>query len=343
VDLYDDGAVERLMSFDLKDVTVAYWMAYVEKKNERDSIEFNGTMFRNFLDALVEGAPNLKHIVLQVGTKYYGSHKGPIVKMIETPYPETDERHEGLNFYYTQEDYLKEIFELHSRTGHNDWRWSYSVTRPNTIIGFAAGNFMNAGGTLAAYALVLKEVGKPLIWPGSYEYWTRIVDISDANTVARFEVFLSERLDPANVSTHSFQNQGYNIVNGDVFRWSRMWPRIAEYFGMQWEGPRQDRCKVTVAQQMAEVDAVGIWRKIAEREELLQSDVTKVATWDFLDMEYGRSWDVISSMTKGRNLGWTEYMDSEACFFRVFNQMKEEGYLPRSLSGTKPSVPSIVL
>jgi hypothetical protein len=263
--------------------------------------------------------------------------------MIEPPYPETDDRHEGLNFYYTQEDYLKEKFERNSRKGQNDWKWSYSVTRPSTIIGFAMGNFMNEGGSLAVYALVLKEIGKPLIWPGSSEYWKCFVDISDADTLARFEMFLSERLDPANVSTHPFQNQGYNIVNGDVFRWSRMWPRIAEYFGMQWEGPPQDGSRITATQRMNEVDAVGVWRKIAERENLLQADLNKVATWEFLDFEFGRTWDIISGMTKGRNLGWTEYLDSEACFFHLFDQMKEEGYLPRSLSGAKPAIPSLVL
>jgi len=200
---------------------------------------------------------------------------------------------------------------------------------------------MNEGSTLAVYALILKEVGKPLVWPGSADYWKRIVDFSDANIVARFEVFLSERLNPANDITHPFQNQGYNIVNGDVFRWSRMWPRIAEYFGMQWEGPPQDGSRVTAVQRMNEVDAVSVWRKIAEREKLVEADVNKVTTWEFLDGELGRSWDVISSMTKGRNLGWTEYIDSENCLFRLFDRMKEEGYLPRSLSGTKPSIPSI--
>lgn len=29
------------------------------------------------------------------------------------------------------------------------------------------------------------------------------------------------------------RNEDFNVVNGDVFRWKWMWPRIAEYFDIE--------------------------------------------------------------------------------------------------------------
>ena len=37
-------------------------------------------------------------------------------------------------------------------------------------------------------------------------------------------------------TTDLAKNNAYNIVNGDIFRWNWMWPRIAKWFGVEWEG-----------------------------------------------------------------------------------------------------------
>ena len=39
--------------------------------------------------------------------------------------------------------------------------FGWSVHRPHTIIGYALGNAMNMGTTLAAYATICKETGRP--------------------------------------------------------------------------------------------------------------------------------------------------------------------------------------
>ena len=33
--------------------------------------------------------------------------------------------------------------------------------------------------------------------------------------------------------TPAARNEDFNVVNGDVFRWSWMWSRIAEWFGIE--------------------------------------------------------------------------------------------------------------
>ena len=72
--------------------------------------------------------------------QYYGVHKGGDY-LAQRPYKEDAPRHAGRNFYFTQEDLLKEYAEQH--------RWKYVITRPNIIIGVARGNFMNFATSLA--------------------------------------------------------------------------------------------------------------------------------------------------------------------------------------------------
>ena len=59
----------------------------------------------------------------------------------DTPFREEQKRLQYENFYYTQEDVL---FESAARSG-----FTWSVHRPHTVIGWAIGNAMNMGLTLA--------------------------------------------------------------------------------------------------------------------------------------------------------------------------------------------------
>ena len=81
--------------------------------------------FRNAMTAIEATASELKHVCLLQGSKYYGRHLGPF----KTPAKESDARHFPPNFYYTQEDFLKEL--AHCK------RWSYSLMRPHIVFGYA--------------------------------------------------------------------------------------------------------------------------------------------------------------------------------------------------------------
>jgi hypothetical protein len=56
----------------------------------------------------------------------YGVHKGGEF-LAETPFRENAPRHQGLNFYYVQEDMLKEAAKK------SEYHWI--VSRPNFIVG----------------------------------------------------------------------------------------------------------------------------------------------------------------------------------------------------------------
>ncbi len=87
---------------------------------------------------------------------------------------------------------------------------------------------MNMGSTLAAYASICKELGRPFKFPGSAAQWNGLSDMTDARVLGKQLVWAS--------TTDVAKNEAYNIVNGDIFRWSWLWPRLAKWFGVAWEG-----------------------------------------------------------------------------------------------------------
>ena len=87
---------------------------------------------------------------------------------------------------------------------------------------------MNMGTTLAAYASICKELGRPFKFPGSAAQWNGLTDMTDARVLGKQLVWAS--------TTDIAKNEAYNIVNGDIFRWSWLWPRLAKWFGVAWQG-----------------------------------------------------------------------------------------------------------
>ena len=79
------------------------------------------------------------------------------------------------------------------------------------------------------------------------------------------------------MSDHQAANQAFNITNGDTFRWSRLWPRQAGYFGLQ-----PDRLRAAKPHRWM-ADRTPVWRPTVERYGLLYSDVADVALWPFED------------------------------------------------------------
>ena len=122
--------------------------------------------------------------------------------------------------------------------------------RPHTLIGWALGNAMNMGVTLAVYAAICRETGRGFHFPGSREQWEAVTDVTDAGLLADHLVWAA--------TTPAAANQALNIVNGDVFRWRRLWPRLAAALGV--EPVPFDGEPAPLEQQMA--DAGEIWPEI---------------------------------------------------------------------------------
>src|SRR5271169_236380 len=215
-DLLDPAALSSaLAGLKPTHLFIATWL---RQPTEKENIHINSAMVRNLLEA-VAPAGTLQHAALVTGLKHY---LGPFEAygkgtLPATPFREEQPRLDIENFYYAQED---EVFAAAAR--HN---FGWSVHRPHTIIGYALGNAMNMGVTLAVYASICRATGRPFLFPGSAAQWNSLTDMTDARLLAR-------HLEWAATTPAAF-NHAFNIVNGDVFRWNWMWPRLAAWFGIE--------------------------------------------------------------------------------------------------------------
>jgi nucleoside-diphosphate-sugar epimerase len=289
--------------------THVFLTTWLRQPTEAENIAINGTMVRNLLEAL-SSTGSVRHVALVTGLKHY---LGPFEnygkgKLPATPFREEQGRLDVENFYYAQED---EVFAAAQRDG-----FTWSVHRPHTIIGYAIGNAMNMGVTLATYASICREIGRPFLFPGSAMQWNSLTDMTDARLLARHLQWAS--------TTPATENQAFNVVNGDVFRWSWMWGRIAQWFGVEpVEFPAEG---IPLELQLA--DAAPIWAEIARKHKLVQPDLTVLASAWHTDADLGRPIEVLTDMSKSRKLGFLDYQATSDSFSDLFSRLREEHLIP---------------
>jgi hypothetical protein len=119
-------------------------------------------------------------------------------------------------------------------------------------------------------------------------------------------------------------DHAFNVVNGDIFRWSWMWGRIAEWFGI--EPAPFDGFVLPLEEQMKE-DAP-TWRRIAEREGLVEPDLHRQASPWHTDVDLGRPIEVVTDMSRCRRLGFTGYQTTDAAFFDLFAELRADRLIP---------------
>ncbi len=282
---------------------------WARQNSEAENIRVNSAMVRNLLDGLSLGK-STRHVALVTGLKHY---LGPFEAygkgtLPQTPFREEQGRLDVENFYYAQED---EVFAAAERDG-----FTWSVHRPHTVIGQAVGNAMNMGTTLAVYATICRESGRPFRFPGSAAQWNGLTDMTDANLLAKQLLWAAE--------TPEAKNEAFNVVNGDIFRWSWMWGRIADWFGIK--AAPFDGTVIPLEQQM-ENDAE-IWNRIAIRENLVEHDLARLASPWHTDADLGRPIEVVTDMSKSRRLGFREYQPTDDAFFALFEALRKSRLIP---------------
>lgn len=306
-DLQDEaGTAAAVASLRPDAVFITTWL---RQDSEAENIRVNAAMVRNLLAGLRLGG-STRHVALVTGLKHY---LGPFEAygkgtLPQTPFREEQGRLDVENFYYAQED---EVFAAAERDG-----FSWSVHRPHTVIGMAVGNAMNMGTTLAVYATLCRETGRPFRFPGSAAQWNGLTDMSDARLLARHLLWAA--------TTPDAQNEAFNVVNGDVFRWSWMWGRIAEWFGLKPAG--FDGSVLPLEVQMA--GDVPVWRSIAEREGLVEPDLERLSSPWHTDADLGRPIEVVTDMSKSRKFGFTAYQATDDAFFDLFARLRAERLIP---------------
>lgn len=300
-DLLDGADTRRQLARPLG-ITHVFYAAYSERPSWAEMVEPNVRMLANLLDAVEPVSPALAHVNVMHGTKWYGSHLGPF----KTPAREDDPRHMPPNFYYDQYDLMAE------RQRGKPWTWSSA--RPHAICGFAIGNPMNLVMVLAIYAAISKALGLPLRHPGSEANYHALYQCSEASLLARAMVWMAS--DPA------CANEAFNITNGDLFRWSNFWPRLAAYFDME-VGSRQ---QVRLADMMR--DKGPVWDRLVAEHGLRPIAYEQIASWAYGDFVFSAGYDIISSTLKARQYGFHEAVDSEAMFLRLFDELRAQRVIP---------------
>lgn len=301
VDLTDRASCEEMLK-NIPEATHLVFAAYQEKPTPAELVETNLLMLKNLVEVLEATAPHLQHVTLMQGGKAYGAHIGPF----PSPAKESDPRHMPPNFYYDQEDFLRERSQGKS--------WSWTALRPEAVIGMAVGNPMNLLMAIAVYGTMAKTLGVPMSFPGSREAYDVLYQVTDTRILASAIEWAGE--------TSSCRGEIFNITNGDYFRWSRIWPRIADFF----EIPAGEPFPLSLQQMMA--DKGPVWEKLTKEHGLKEYPYEKIVSWQFGDFILKNTFDNITSTIKARQHGFADCTDTEEMFIDRLKALRKEGYIP---------------
>jgi nucleoside-diphosphate-sugar epimerase len=300
-DLLDAAATARALEA-ARDTTHVFYAALKGGKDLADEEAINGAMLRNLLDGLKQVGAPLQRVVHYQGAKVYGVHLGPAL----APFYEDDPRHLGPNFYYAQEDLLRE------RAAAGEFEWS--ILRPDVVVGDIAGNPMNIVMVMGVFAALSRQAGVPLRFPGSHKTYNGVLaQVTDADWLARASVWAA--LSPA------VRNEAFNLV-GEPFRWERIWKTVAADFGIEVAPPQP----FSLARQMPSQAAA--WQRLAQEKGLRPLDYAKLVAWPFGDFIFNTEFDMISDMGKIRRAGFTEALEPGDTVVAAIRSLRRQGYLP---------------
>jgi nucleoside-diphosphate-sugar epimerase len=307
-DLLDPASLAQAL--DEHAPTHVFITSWMRQDSELENIRVNALMVRNVLDALAP-KKSVRHVALVTGLKHY---LGPFEAyassgtLPDTPLRESQPRLPLDNFYYAQED---EVYAAAERD-----RFTWTIHRPHTVIGMAVGNAMNMGTTLAVYASICKETGRPFQFPGSEAQWNGLSDVTDARILARQLRWAAD--------TDAARNEAFNITNGDYFRWSWLWRRLAAWFGVQAAG--FDGTIRPLEAEMA--NDRELWRGIAQKYRLAEPDLDRLASAWHTDLDLGRPIEVMTDMANSRRLGFCGWQSTEDSFFDLFAALRAQRLIP---------------
>lgn len=292
-------------------ITHVFFAALYEKPDliagwrDPEQMAVNLSMLRNLLDDLEPAARGLSHITILQGTKAYGSHIEPM----RLPAKERWPRHPHENFYWLQEDLLRERQPKST--------WTFSILRPQVVLGYAVSSPMNIIAAIGAYTAVMRELGRPLAFPGGGRY---LNGGSDSRLIARAAEF---------AGTHRVAaNEIYNVVNGDVLVWQDIWPSIARHFGMQ----HGDPAPMNLEREMPAFEP--IWRRVVERHGLRNLSLSELigSSWQFTDRAFAYGIeapsDSVMSPIKLRQAGFADCLDTEDAVLYWLAKMQTMRLLP---------------
>lgn len=311
VDLRDAGACENAFS-GVDDITHVVYTAVFEKPGlipgwrDEDQMQTNLAMLRNVMGPLAVAARGLRHVSLLQGTKAYGVHLHPI----RIPARERHPRDEHANFYWLQEDYLREICA--------EREWAMSIWRPQLIVGPNYGVVMNLPPVIGAYGAICREEGRPFSFTGGPSWAWEAVDV---RLVADALVWGAE--------ADSAKGETFNITNGEVFEWRDLWPAMAETLGV--EVGEDDQLSLA---ELLPSKAV-VWDRIVERHGLRRLPITELLGESHFYADFCFAYGAARtpppafvSTVKIKQAGFTSVFDTEASFTHWLRVLQDRRVLP---------------
>ena len=310
VDLRDEAATRTAVS-GLTGITHVVYAAVFEKPGliagwtEQDQMDTNLAMLRNVVQPLVE-AGSLQHVTLLQGTKAYGIHLHPM----RVPARERHPRDQHANFYWLQEDYLTAA----AATAGFTW----TIMRPQLIVGPNTGVVMNLPPVIGAYAAICKAEGRPFGFPGGAPYvWEAV----DTRLVANAIRWAAEA--PAAAGQH------FNLTNGEVFEWRDLWPALADALGV----PAAPDQPLSLAEFLpAKADT---WEKVVAEHGLRPIAMTDLLgeSHHYADFCFAHGATqppppAFVSTVKIKQAGFTEVWDTEESFVHWIRVLQDRRVLP---------------
>ena len=310
VDLRDEAATRTAVS-GLTGITHVVYAAVFEKPGliagwtEQDQMDTNLAMLRNVVQPLVETG-SLQHVTLLQGTKAYGIHLHPM----RVPARERHPRDQHANFYWLQEDYLT----AEAATAGFTW----TIMRPQLIVGPNTGVVMNLPPVIGAYAAICKAEGRPFGFPGGAPYvWEAV----DTRLVANAIRWAAEA--PAAVGQH------FNLTNGEVFEWRDLWPALADALGV----PAAPDQPLSLAEFLpAKADT---WEKVVAEHGLRPIAMTDLLgeSHHYADFCFAHGATqppppAFVSTVKIKQAGFTEVWDTEESFVHWIRVLQDRRVLP---------------
>ncbi len=273
--------------------------------SERVQMETNLVMLQHLLDPL-SATGTLEHVSLLQGTKAYGVHLHPM----RVPGRERFPRDQHENFYWLQEDYLKD------RSAANGF--AFSIWRPQLIVGPNYGVVMNLPPIIGAYAAICKEEGVPFAYPGGVSWvWEAV----DTRLVANALLW--------GATAPTAIGETFNLTNGEVFEWRDMWPALAAVLGVD-TGP--DRPASLAAMLPAKAD---VWDRIVAKHGLRPVSMAEFVGESHHYADFCFAYGATSSpppafvsTVKVKQAGFTEVYDTEASFCHWLQVLIDRKILP---------------
>jgi nucleoside-diphosphate-sugar epimerase len=309
VDLLDRAAARATFE-PLTDVTHIAYTALHEKPDlvagwsSKDQVETNNAMLRNVVEPILGKAADFQHISILQGTKVYGVHLHPI----PIPARERDSRHDHENFFFDQEEYVREMGAKHGFT--------YTALRPQLVTGPTPGA-LNVLPAIGVYAAIRREQGESFGFTGGPSF---VWEASDADLVADAMVWAAQ-------SPHA-ANEAFNITNGDVYEWRSLWPALAKTLGVE-TGPDTP---MSLAAYLAEHS--DLWDRIVAKYGLRPLRLRELVGHGDQHADFAFAYGAAEgprafvSTIKLRQAGFTETIDTEDAFRNALQSLIDHRFLP---------------